>query len=146
MTSVRIPRIYQVTVLLIMAAVAVMLGAMVRVLLPPQPVTIKEPVAIFGATTIRPGDPIELVIDYCADTEAFGWVSGIFASNGVITPAGIVWPASLTRGCHVVHLRFDTPRSLRPGSYRFYMLRHYQPTGVGDVDMEVRSETFTVVE
>lgn len=80
MTIVRLPFAYRAVLMAMLVAVSVLLLLIMRLLVPTQPVSIKEPIAVFGAKTLHAGDPIEFVIDYCADTEAFGWVSGIFAS------------------------------------------------------------------
>lgn len=142
--QIAIPRIYRLTLWMLLATLVLMVAVVWRILWPTVDVSVREPLAVYGPTTVAAGDPVEFVVDYCAHGEAFGWVGGIFASNGVMIPVAGVWPASLPDGCHVMHLRLDTPRSLAPGSYRFYMVRHYQPTMVASVQRHVMSEPFTV--
>lgn len=145
-TRLPIPPVYRLTLWTLLATLALMVAIVWRIVWPRVDITLKEPIDVFGAHAVRAGGPIEFVLDYCTDREAFGWVSGMFASNGVLVPAGAVWPATLPPGCHVVHLRLTVPPAVTPGSWRFYMVRHYQPTLLGGVSRHVQSEAFDVVD
>lgn len=142
---VRLPFVYRATLLAIVGVTVAWFAVIFRAVYPAQTVTIKEPIEVFGPTTIRAGDPIEFIVTYCATRAEFGWVSGKYGSNGVVTPLGLVWPASLPKGCHVVHLRLGTHLWMLPGSYKFYMTRHYQPTVLGDFEVDIESQPFTIV-
>lgn len=71
--------------------------------------------------------------------------AGVFASQGVVYPVVGQWPASLPQGCHIVRQVVPTPSTLRPGSYRWYMVRDYAPTVIATVQIHVMSEPFEVV-
>lgn len=145
LTQMRVPWPYRVALWSLLISLSLGAWMVWKINAPTVDVRIKEPLVVYGATTIRAGDVIELVLDYCATDEAFGWVGGVFASNGVITPHVGVWPASLPDGCHVVHMRVTTPKTLSPGSYRFYMVRDYRPTLLGRVQRHIQSDAFEVV-
>lgn len=142
---VSIPIIYRATLWTLLAAMAVLAWLILRIALPSSGAQIVEPLPVVGATTLRPGDAVEVVVDYCTTDASFGWVGGVVASSGVITPLSMTWPETLPVGCHVVHLRLPLPSSLPPGSYRLYLARHYQPTLIASVQRYVASEPFEVV-
>jgi hypothetical protein len=140
----RIPLTYRLTLWTVLLSLIVMATMLWVVVTPAAPLTIKAPMAVM-TPRVQAGQPIELVLDYCATRETFGWVGGVFSSGGVIYPHVGKWPAELPRGCHVVRLMVLTPDYLPPGSYKFYMARDYQPTVVASVQVLVESAAFEIV-
>jgi hypothetical protein len=142
----KVPLTYRLTLWMLLASTLLVSAMVARVVYPPSKVRIMSPMPIVSPLVIRAGDSIEFIIDYCSDSDVFGWVGGVFASTGKIYPLIGKWPATLPPGCHVVREVIATPQTLAPGSYKFYMAREYAPTVIATTQTHVETTPFTVID
>ena len=137
--------LHRASVLMLGLAVLLLGGLAVVLLWPTPSMTVKEPMAVFGPKVIRVGSSVELELVYCKESEDFGWVGGVLATSGVVVPLLGVWPATLPKGCHVVHIRIPIPLDTPPGNYKCYLVREHRPSALTSQGLRFESEAFDIV-
>lgn len=93
---------------------------------------------------VKGGDHLQIEVDYCKNTDKMAVSTVTFIDGVVYSTTPII--TNMVPGCHKVLLSVYVPKALPAGEMHIKNVFRYDMNPLRHVDVELRTESFTIVK